>query len=110
MIGVPTGEPSGVFVLDVDQDETKGLDGEASLMELLDREGPLSDTAIQITPRGGRHFLFKHPGGKIKNSTSQLGAGLDIRGDGGYIIIAPSVNTGKAYEWHGDTGSSPKPG
>jgi putative DNA primase/helicase len=100
MIGVPTGEPSGVFVLDVDQDETKGLDGEASLMDLLNREGSLSDTAIQITPRGGRHFLFRHPGGKVKNSASKLGAGLDIRGDGGYIIIAPSVNaTGKAYEW-----------
>jgi hypothetical protein len=103
MVGIPTGEVSGCFVLDVDQDEAKGIDGEASLEALVDQEGRLPETALQITPRGGRHFFFRHPGVKVKNSASKLRPGLDIRGDGGYVVIAPSINAaGKAYRWQRD--------
>ncbi len=92
MIGIPTGEPSGVFVLDIDRDEGKGLDGFAALDAMEAAHGPLPATWTQRTPRGGEHRLFSWPGLKIKNSASKLGAGLDIRGDGGYVIVAPSVN------------------
>jgi Bifunctional DNA primase/polymerase, N-terminal len=99
MIGIPTGEPSGVFVLDIDRDEGKGLDGFAALASMEAAHGPLPETRTQRTPRGGEHRLFLWPGFKIKNSASKLGAGLDIRGDGGYIIVAPSVNAdGVPYE------------
>jgi Bifunctional DNA primase/polymerase, N-terminal len=100
MIGVPTGQVSGCFVLDIDQDEEKGVNGEASLAALAAREGPIPETAEQATPRGGRHLFFAHPGRKVKTTAGMLGPGLDIRGDGGYIVVAPSVNAaGRAYRW-----------
>jgi hypothetical protein len=100
MIGIPTGKPSGIIVLDIDRDESKGLDGFAALATMEDCHGRLPESVIQRTPRGGEHRLFKWPGFKVKNSASTLGAGLDIRGDGGYIIIAPSINAeGRCYEF-----------
>jgi hypothetical protein len=44
MIGIPTGEPSGVFVLDIDRDEGKGLDGFAGLAAMEAAHGPLPAT------------------------------------------------------------------
>lgn len=100
MIGVPTGEPSGLVVLDIDRDVGRGIDGFASLAAMEAAHESLPQTRTQRTPRGGEHRLFSWPGFKIKNSASKLGTGLDIRGDGGYIIIAPSENAdGISYEW-----------
>src|SRR4051794_16359014 len=90
MIGVPTGAVSGLVALDVDQDPDDGLDGEAGLLALVEANGQLPHTPVQVTPRGGRHVLFRHPGREVKNSASKLAHGLDVRGDGGYICIAPS--------------------
>jgi len=43
------------------------------------------------TPTGGFHFLFNYPDGiEVKNATDIL-EGVDIRGDGGYIVVAPST-------------------
>lgn len=97
-IGVPTGADSGLIALDVDT--LKG--GEDSLDDLLRLHGPLPETVMALTGGGGQHYLFAHPGGgvKIRNSVETLGAGLDIRGDGGYIIVAPSQHvSGRTYEW-----------
>ena len=83
-IGLPTGKINNVVVLDVDQDEKKGIDGEAALQVVVDREGvTLPATRMVRTPRGGLHVYFKYPGQTVKNSTSKIGPGLDIRGDGG---------------------------
>jgi hypothetical protein len=50
---------------------------------------------------GGEHVLFRHPGYRIPNSTGEtgpLGHGLDVRGDGGYIIAPPSLHiSGRQY-------------
>lgn len=97
-IGVPTGEASGLAVLDVDLCKN-GFDG---LHDLQQRYGTLPETVMAITGSGGYHYLFAHPGGgaKIKNSVRALGEGLDVRGDGGYIIVAPSSHiSGRRYEW-----------
>jgi hypothetical protein len=53
------------------------------------------------TGSGGRHFYFAHPGGVIRNDAGRrLGPGLDIRGDGGYVIAPPSSHTsGTKYHW-----------
>ncbi len=98
MIGMPTGARTKVFVLDVDL--KVGRDGEASLAALIAKNGPLPETRIVTTGSGGRHIYFQHPGFKISNSVSKIAEGLDIRGDGGYVILPPSVRAdGTFYEW-----------
>lgn len=99
-IGVPTGKVNDMIVLDVDMDGVKGVDGEAALQALLTSEAAVIPTTRTVrTPRGGRHLYFKHPGWTVKNSTSKIGPGLDIRGDGGYVIAPPSRNgNGQDYE------------
>lgn len=97
-IGVATGIVSGIFVLDVDGDE-----GEASLRQLERQHGTLPQTGEAITGKG-RHCYFRiREHRSIRNSVSQIGAGLDIRGDGGYVIAPPSVHpSGRAYTWSVD--------
>ncbi len=92
LIGAPTGAPSGLVVLDIDN---KGGDGEAELRELEKQYGKLPTTGTSRTPSGGRHIFFKYPGEPVKCSAKQLGPNLDIRGDGGYVIVPGSGD----YEW-----------
>jgi len=94
-IGVPTGARSGFWVLDVDAD--KG--GFESLAALLATHGELPHTATVRTGGGGRHYYFKYPqdGTVIPNSAGKLGRGLDVRGEGGYVLVPPSVTEGR-YE------------
>lgn len=97
-IGVATGAESGLFVLDVDLDEKRGINGYATLEYLESVHGPLPKTPQQRTGRGGMQYLFKYVDG-LKNSTGKIGAGIDTRGHGGYIVVAPSRNTNGPYEW-----------
>lgn len=89
-IGIPTGERSGILALDVDQ--PAGLDAlEAEI-------GRMPATRTHATGSGGMHYLFKHPAGSgIRNSAGKLAEGLDVRGEGGYIIVPPS-RTARPYE------------
>lgn len=97
-LGATTGAPSGVVVLDVDKKH--GIDGEEALRVLEAQHGALPDTVEQITGSGGRQLLFRHPGGIVSNSASKLGLGFDVRGDGGYVIVPPSIHpNGHPYEW-----------
>jgi KaiC/GvpD/RAD55 family RecA-like ATPase len=95
-IGIMCGKESGIVVLDVD----RGHGGDESLMALIVEHGQLPTTPESITGGGGRHIFFLHPGIEIPNSAGKLGLGLDIRGDGGYVVAPPSVHpSGKIYEW-----------
>jgi hypothetical protein len=86
-IGVPTGEPSAL-VLDVDTPEALG--------EVARRQPPR--TVTSITGRGGRHFLFRRT--RRFGNKKPLIAGCDRRGDGGYIIVPPSIHErGTTYTW-----------
>lgn len=92
-LAVATGAVSGVIVLDID--------GETGMQtyRLLSGTRSLPETWIVVTPRGW-HVYFKHPGFPVQNSAAKLGAGLDIRGDGGYVIVPPSQGAGgKRYRW-----------
>lgn len=93
-VAVRTGRESGIVVLDVDGDP-----GSESLY-LLEREhDELPPTASVQTPSGGCHFYFKHPGVEVRNSAAALGNGLDVRGDGGYVLAPPSVGANlRRYE------------
>lgn len=96
-IGIATGAVSRVFVLDVDVKD----DGLNTLAELERQHTELPGTPVQITPTGGKHILFALPEGVIiRNSVKKLGAGLDVRGEGGVIVAAPSVHpNGGEYRW-----------
>ena len=59
-----------------------------------------SAVAIAQTPRGGRHYVFRRPAGVAwRCSASRLAIGVDVRTDGGYIVVAPSVTDRGGYLW-----------
>jgi putative DNA primase/helicase len=91
MIGMPTGERSGVDVIDIDHDSKKGKDGFAHLPDWKVRS-----PVIVRTPRGGAHLWFKSDG-RIRNTTDAIAPGVDTRGTGGYVILPPSQNGVAAY-------------
>ncbi len=92
-VGIATGEVSGFWALDID-----GPDGETSLRDLEATHGALPATLEQRTGRG-RHLLFAWRG-SVKSSAQELGSKLDVRGDGGYIVAAPSTHhSGGQYEF-----------
>lgn len=94
-IGIVTGEISNLIVLDVDPKHG----GDDSLKELERRFGTLSDTVEAHTGGGGRHLYFTHPGGFVPNRAG-LAQGVDLRGDGGYVVAPPSLHpSGQLYAW-----------
>ncbi|MGD0290114.1 MAG: bifunctional DNA primase/polymerase [Candidatus Binataceae bacterium] len=96
-VSIATGAASGVVVLDVDPRHG----GDETLAALEAGHGKLPDAPTVLTGGGGLHQYFKHPGDVIHNSAgTALGPGLDIRGDGGYVIAPPSIHpNGKEYLW-----------
>ena len=94
-VGIPTGKSSGLLVLDVD---LRG--GGPQSLSILEREnGPLPRTATARTGGGGLHVYFGYPAEEeVRNSAGLLGAGLDVRGEGGYVVVPPSRTQG-TYEW-----------
>lgn len=98
MVGVPTGERSGVWVLDLDK--KPDADGTAEIAKLEAEHGPLPDTVTVRTPSGGRHLLFKLPADVEVRNRGGFAPAVDTRGEGGYIVAAGSVMTdGRTYEW-----------
>jgi predicted Rdx family selenoprotein len=93
-VAIATGAVSGIVVLDID--DYKG--GGDSLIELEKRYGALPVTMSATTPRGGQHYYFRHPGQFVPNAVD-LVPGIDVRGDGGYVLLPPSIVDGKPYEW-----------
>ena len=94
---VATGPGSGVTVLDVDGDL-----GRASLAAIESQHGRTPETLASSTGReSGNHLWFKYPSDReVRSSVGRIGKGLDVRGDGGYAIIPPSVHrNGRAYRW-----------
>ena len=98
-VGIATGSPSrGLVVIDLDVDPDKGEDGYETL-RLWEREhGELPETVTAITGRGGIHMYYQcnTPIGCSVNAD----LGVDIRGDGGFVVAPPSVHpNGRSYEW-----------
>jgi len=104
MIGIPTGPRSGIWVLDEDIDAKKNIDGRETMARLEADHGSLPQTLTSITPRGGKHRLFRWTGINIRNSVEEIGPGIDVRGAGGYFVAPPSVRAdGAAYRWENAT-------
>jgi putative DNA primase/helicase len=91
-IGIATGSASGLVVLDIDPKN----DGNESIKQFT-----IPPTLEVITGSGGRHYYFALPQGtEIRNSAGKLAAGLDVRGEGGYVVAPPSIHiSGNEYRW-----------
>jgi hypothetical protein len=93
-IGIATGTVSGFDAVDIDPRHG----GDDSLQDAKSEHGELPETVEALTGGGGRHLLFKHAAG-VRNTAGRL-AGIDVRGDGGYIVVAPSRHqSGQLYSW-----------
>lgn len=90
MIGIVTGEISGIMVIDCDSEKAY-----QSIQESLPE---IFQTWIAKSPRG-YHIYFKYPEKGVSNATSIIDD-VDVRGEGGYIIASPSINSkGEKYSW-----------
>ena len=99
-IGVRTGQVSGIMAVDLDVKDSD-VNGITNWYELLDDHGSAS-TMTAFTGSGGQHWIYKLPPNvEVRNDTgTKLAKGIDIRGDGGYIVVAPSVHlSGDTYQW-----------
>ena len=93
-IGIATGARSRLWVLDID----KNSGGFDSLLDLQQEHGDLPDTYTVQTGGGGAHWYFRHDGQRIANSAGRVAPGIDVRGDGGYVVAPPSPHrSGRAY-------------
>jgi hypothetical protein len=97
-VAVATGKASGLIVFDID-----GPDAEVAVRKLEHQHGKLPPTWETITPRG-RHIGFEYPGRPVRNSVGKVAAGIDVRSDGGYILVPPSLHPcGRQYAWGVDS-------
>jgi hypothetical protein len=107
LIGLPTGRASGFVVLDIDIkfDNANGYD---TLDDL--GFGILPDTPLVHTASGGLHLWFLPPATELRNTSGArgrgIGAGLDWRGEGGYVI-APSPDSGYSWDPHWNLDTAP---
>ncbi|MBB3236132.1 bifunctional DNA primase/polymerase [Phyllobacterium endophyticum] len=96
MIGAPTGPRSGFVVLDVDQ--KNGIDGHSTLHTL---GFSIPKDAVEVkTPSGGSHYYFGFWESGLKNSAGKIGSGIDLRAEGGMIILPPSRPTISGSDYH----------
>lgn len=99
-IAVACGSESGVYVIDVDVSATGDVDGRKSLEEFP----PLPATVRQETPRGGFHAFYRTDTPPANRNAFR--PGIDIRGNGYYVVLAPSIHpSGGRYAW--SVGRSP---
>jgi Bifunctional DNA primase/polymerase, N-terminal len=80
LIGLPTGTPSGLAVVDIDlprHDEAQAWWHE--------HRQELRHTSAWRTRSGGLHLYFRHPPG-LRCSQGKLAPGVDVRAAGGYVI------------------------
>lgn len=94
-IGIATGSVSNMWVLDIDKRDG-GCETWASLVAQHDPH----DTCAQRTGSGGAHRIYVWDSMlEVRNRTNVV-PGIDVRGDGGYIVAPPSLHlSGERYEW-----------
>jgi P4 family phage/plasmid primase-like protien len=100
-VGIVTGVTSGLVVIDVDAYKHGAAEEWDDLVER--NGGDFPDTVEALTGRNGRHLYLRHPadGAPITNASHAMPAGVDVRGEGGFVVAAPTVHpdTGQRYAW-----------
>jgi hypothetical protein len=95
-VAIPTGARTGFWALDVD-----GAEGAATLRALELKHGAIPKTRTVVTARG-KHAWFAYPGA-VPTTVGRIGAGIDTRGDDGYVVAPPSIHqTGHRYAFLDD--------
>jgi putative DNA primase/helicase len=97
LIGGPMGRRVGVWTTDVDAPKFHGGDGLAEWEELEAQYGTAS-TRVHLTGTGGNHRMYQwDPARHVGCPVKVLPEGMEVKGDGGYIILPPSpyVKDGK---------------
>ena len=96
---VACGQQSGILVIDIDTKKN----GFASIEEYERNrfDGPLPETRKASTGGGGRHLFYRYPtGAPIQNKVSSWLTGVDIKSDGGYVILPDGLHiSGGRYSW-----------
>jgi len=88
-IGIATGAKSGLAVVDLD-----GPEGIASGKRLG------LQSMVTVMTGNGEQLYYADQNGKLSNSVKKLAAGIDTRGNGGYVVAPPSLHpNGKRYTW-----------
>lgn len=103
-VGLPTGAVNNLIVIETDTKAGHANlteDGEISLKAIERGLGELPDTRMAQSPSGSLHRLYSHPRAslKVKNSSSEIGIGIDVRGDGGMVVAPPSERKDGVYRW-----------
>mgnify|MGYP006080919357 FL=1 len=97
MVAVPTGPVNGITVIDFDiRDSYNGVSN------FIQEGFKIPKTAGAKTPSGGFHLYFDSGNESLPNSVSKLAIGVDVRGDGGYVIAPPSQSIKGTYKWETD--------
>ncbi len=98
LIGVPTGRRIGIWVADVDTGDEHAVDGIPVWERLQAEHGAVDVKRRHITSSGGLHEMFVWTeANPIGLSTGSLPAGMEVKAEGGYIVVPPSRRNGKAY-------------
>jgi len=93
-VAVACGKASGIYVIDVDISDS--VNGYESLKELP----PLPETIRQDTPRGGFHAFYCVRESDPPCNKNDFRTGVDIRGDGYYVLLPPSKSRSHgSYTW-----------
>ena len=105
-VGLALGDqPYGRHLFAIDLDVSNGRDGFADLEQLETKHSQLDETWLAVTGSGGAHAIFAAPAGVVVRNQqahgNRLAPGIDVRGQGGQIVVAPTVHasTGVPYRW-----------
>lgn len=98
-VAIACGKPShNIVVLDVDMKEKKN--GLRSINAWQVNHGDFPETVVANTPSGGLHFFFRVADPSLYKNRVEAIPGVDIRGDGAYVVVYPSAGVnGKWYTW-----------
>ena len=87
-VGLPTGRGLALFVVDADSSRAH---------RWLLRRGEIKTWTVKT--RRGWHYYFRYPTFSVRNSVSELARGIDVRGDGGFVVAAGSFYGAATYSW-----------
>lgn len=99
-IGIACG-PSGLVVVDLDAPKGDRPAGADTFEDLQRRHGLPGHPLWARTGSGGWHAYYLQADGEpVGNSAGRLGPGIDVRGQGGYVVAPPSLHPcGGRYRW-----------